>query len=194
VIMIGLVKPSLSDSRAATDRVTRRGPTPGRAIASRGSGCGTAVNRGAHRRMRPSTCRRWDDNSEERMSAVTRLLTFVDLDDRANDDATSVSARHEAELADGSRVLLLDDRGWTSSGPCDTWSYTSVEDVVSEARTVVGPDKPFGSQSQEDTEVNHWAFLQRIAQRRGVVTDAAELRQLPHDVVVSPRLLARIQA
>lgn len=51
------------------------------------------------------------------MSAVTRLLTFVDLGDRANDDATSVSARQEAELADGSRVLLLDDRGWGSSGP-----------------------------------------------------------------------------
>lgn len=59
---------------------------------------------------------------------------------------------------------------------------------------MVGPDEPFGSRSQEDAEANHWAFLQQIAQRRGVVTDAAELRQLPHDVVVSPRLLARIQA
>ncbi len=68
------------------------------------------------------------------MSAVTRLVTFVDLDDRANDDASSVSARHEAELADGSRVLLLDDRGWASSGPCDIWAYVSVKDVVSEAR------------------------------------------------------------
>ena len=57
---------------------------------------------------------------------------------------------------------------------------------------MVGPDEPCGSQSQKDAEAHHWAFLQHIAQRRGVVTDAAELRQLPHDVV-GPRLLARIQ-
>jgi hypothetical protein len=43
-------------------------------------------------------------------------------------------------------------------------------------------------------EADHWASLQQIAQRQGVVTDAAELRQLPHDVVLSPGLLPRIRA
>lgn len=47
--------------------------------------------------------------------------------------------------------------------------------------------------SQEDMEADHWAFLQQIAQRQGVVVDAAELRQLPHDVVLSQRLLARLR-
>ncbi len=41
-------------------------------------------------------------------------------------------------------------------------------------------------------EADHWAYLQQIAQRQGVVTNAAELRQLPHDVVLSPGLLARL--
>lgn len=52
-----------------------------------------------------------------RVAPVTRLVTFVDMDDRANDDYLSVSARHEAVLADGRRVLLLRDRGWGESGP-----------------------------------------------------------------------------
>jgi hypothetical protein len=43
-------------------------------------------------------------------------------------------------------------------------------------------------------EKAHWTYLQQIAERQGVPTDAAELRRLPHDVVLSERLLARIGA
>lgn len=125
------------------------------------------------------------------MSGVTRLVSFVDADNQA-DDRISVSARHEVELADGSRVLLLNDRGWCASGPPNIWAATSVEDIQETTRMVVGPDEQFGDRSQEDMEADHWASLQQIAQRQGVVVDAAELRQLPHDVVLSPRLLARI--
>ena len=53
------------------------------------------------------------------MAAVTRLVTFVDIDDAddAGPDARSMSvtARHEAVLADGRRVVLLDDRGWSGT-------------------------------------------------------------------------------
>lgn len=41
-------------------------------------------------------------------------------------------------------------------------------------------------------EADHWASLQQIAQRQGVTVDAAVLRQLPHDVVLSQQVLARI--
>lgn len=122
---------------------------------------------------------------------MTRLVTFADVDDQA-DDQISVSARHEVELADGSRVLLLNDRGWSASGPPNIWAATSVEDIQETTRAVVGPDEPFGDRSQEDMEADHWASVQQIAQRQGVVMDAAEFRQLPHDVVLSPRLLAYI--
>lgn len=57
---------------------------------------------------------------------------------------------------------------------------------------VVGPDEPPDGRSYEDEEAAHWAFLQQIAQRQGVVVDAAELKQLPHDVVLSHRILSRI--
>ncbi|MGH3518694.1 MAG: hypothetical protein ACRDQ7_15005 [Haloechinothrix sp.] len=100
-----------------------------------------------------------------------------------------MSARHEAELDDGSRVLLLDDRGW---GESRGWNTTSVEDMRETARVVVGPDEPPDGRSYEKMEADHWAFLQQIAQRQGVVVDAAELRQLPHDVVFSQRVLSRI--
>ncbi|MEV4163197.1 hypothetical protein [Nonomuraea dietziae] len=115
-------------------------------------------------------------------------MTFVDVDDQAA-DTISVSARHEAELVDGTRVLLLNDRGWGSS---QGWAATSVADIQETTRAVVGPDEPFGGRSQEDMEADHWASLQQLAQRQGVIVDAAALRQLPHDVVLSQQVLARI--
>ncbi len=43
-------------------------------------------------------------------------MTLVDVNDQGSvAGQMSVSARHEAVLADGRHVLLLDGRGWTSS-------------------------------------------------------------------------------
>ena len=142
------------------------------------------------------------------MSAVTRLVTFVDLAEGVGDTRqTSFSARHEAMLLDGRRMLLLDDRGWSWSSPIsfqagdhdsrreqqpDSWAMTSVEEIEQTARMVVGPDEPFEGSSQEDAEQGHWAYLSDLLRQHGVVVDASDLRRLPHDVVLSDRLLARV--
>jgi hypothetical protein len=120
----------------------------------------------------------------------------------------SVSARHEAELRDGRRVLLLDGRGWTAElmqrrlpdgavvqeDVSDIWAVTSVEEIEQSARTVVGPDEPFAGYTREEVEDGHWAHLSDVLRQDGVVVDAKELRQLPHDVTLSERLLARLRS
>jgi len=127
------------------------------------------------------------------VTPVTRLVTFVDVDvDVDVPRRMSVSARHEAVLVGGRRVLLLDDRGWSASGPPNIWVMTSVEDIVDTARMVVGPDEPFGGRSHEDMETDHWVQLTEVLRKQGVVADALELKRLPHEVVLSERLLARV--
>jgi len=121
------------------------------------------------------------------------MVTFVDVDDDVADARRiSVSARHVAVLVNGRRVLLRNDRGWSVSGPPNIWALTSVEDIVHTARLVVGPDEPFGGRSHEDMEADHWAELAEVLRQQGFVTDALELKRLPHDVVLSERLLARV--
>jgi hypothetical protein len=128
----------------------------------------------------------------EHMVAVARLVTLVELHD-ADARRMSVSARHEAELVDGRRVVLLDDRGWSSSANVpDIWAVTSMEDIEKTARMVVGPDEPHGGISEDDMEADHWAFLSELLGRQGVVVDARELKRLPHDLVLGERLLARV--
>jgi hypothetical protein len=143
------------------------------------------------------------------MAAVTHLVTLVDFNhDVVDPRRMSVSARHEAVLADGRRVLLLDDRGWTAAAltaswvgevpdgdswrdQTDIWAVTSAEDVEETARVVVGPDEPPDGHSQADAEADHWAYLADVLRQQGVVVDAMELKRLPHDVVLSERLLPR---
>lgn len=126
------------------------------------------------------------------MSGLRRLVTIADVHPRADDDddILRVSARLELELAGGTRVVLLNDRGWGGGG----WASSSVSEVQRITRDVVGPDEPFGDRSQEDMAMLHWTSLLETARRHGVLTDVAELWQLPHDVVLTPRLLGRIES
>jgi hypothetical protein len=141
--------------------------------------------------------------------AVVRLVTVVDVrDDEADAHRMSVSARHEAVLADGRRVLLLDGRGWTSAlmrmripddgvlreDVTDIWAVTSVEEIEKSARIVVGPDEPFDGHTREELEAGHWDHLSDVLRQQGVAADARELKQLPHDVMLSERLLARVRS
>ncbi len=131
------------------------------------------------------------------MCRVTRLVTHVELRD-AGDRWMSVSARLEAVLEDGRRLTLLDDRGWTESlggeGGAGIWAGISVAEIEETARTVVGPDEPFAGHTQADMERTHWVHLAGVLIAHGVRVDGHRLRQLPHEVVLDGRLLARLGA
>jgi hypothetical protein len=110
-----------------------------------------------------------------------------------------VSARLEAVLDDGGRVLLLGGRGWTEGlrGPGadqihDLWTATSEDHIVETARVVVGPDEPYGGRSAKDMETGHWQTLAETLHAHGVAIDGAQLARLPHDVVLSDGLRARL--
>jgi hypothetical protein len=122
-------------------------------------------------------------------SGVDRLETVVDIPAGGPDPRSmSFSALHQAVLVDGRRIVLLDDRGWTSSWGPGVPPIPSVEEIEDTARVVVGPDERFGEHTQADMENDHWDALAGVLVQQGVAVDAQELRQLPHDVVVSGRL------
>lgn len=126
------------------------------------------------------------------VASVTRLVTFVDVDDdAAHDRQVSYSVRHEAVLVDGRHVPVLLDRGWSESGPSDIWARTSVAHIVDIARMVVGPDEPFDGRSYSDMEAEYWAMVTEVLRQQGIVEDVRDVRRLQHDVVLSNRLLAR---
>ena len=126
---------------------------------------------------------------------VTRLVTRVEVDDSIADPRRlSATASHEAVLSNGDQVLLLDDRGWSISGPPGIWTTTTPGEIADTARAVVGPDEPFAGYSQEDMEASHWNALATVLRRQGINVEGPALRELPHDVVLGKQLLARLRA
>jgi hypothetical protein len=132
------------------------------------------------------------------MPRVVRIVTLADVREDADPHGISVSTRQEAVLEDGRRLLLLDDRGWSSTlggagaSEVDVWALTSEHEIAETTRMVVGPDEPFGGRSQADMEADHWNALADKLRAQGVTVDGSELMQLPHDVVLSNQLLARL--
>jgi hypothetical protein len=135
---------------------------------------------------------------------IARLVTFVDIAD-VGDSQLSFSARLDALLVDGRRIVLLDDRGWSQSGilfsrgappvqndPSSPWDGVTRSQLEDTARTVVGPDEAFGDYTTAEMANAHWTHLAASLEKHGVVVDATDLRALRHDVVLSDRLLARL--
>lgn len=124
------------------------------------------------------------------MITPRRLISFADANiNPSHPEQVSIRVRFELELADGRRVLLLNDRGWGSSR---TWSELTMEHILRNARDVVGPDEPPQGRSREEEANLYWAAMQRTLQRQGVAVGADDLRQLPHDVLLSDGLLAKV--
>lgn len=136
---------------------------------------------------------------------LTRLVTFVDIH-AADDSQLSFSARHDVLLADGRRIVLLDDRGWSQSrihffGDSEPttrnegsspWDGVTRAHIEAAARTVVGPDEAYGDYTQSEIDEAHWAYLSGTLEKHGIDVDATDLRALSHEVELSDRLLARI--
>ncbi|GAA5107223.1 hypothetical protein [Haloechinothrix salitolerans] len=116
----------------------------------------------------------------------------MELDGPTDRDRVSCSAHLRAETSDGQAILLLDDRGWSSSGPTNIWAYQTVEDIESTARTVVGPDEPRSGQTYDEADAEYWDALADTVRRYGVEIDPTELATLPHDVELSRSVLAQL--
>jgi hypothetical protein len=93
---------------------------------------------------------------------------------------------HEfADLDDGRRLALHEERGFTTTGQ---WRYLTLENLERDVRTTVRPD-------EDDTGDEHpWEWLAGLLQSPGVEATAEELQLLPYHVEFSERLRARLEA
>ena len=136
------------------------------------------------------------------MPGVARLITFADLREGSTYASASVSARHEAVLTDGRRVLIFDDRGWSWSAhrgspgqdtiTLDPWISSTLEEIERTARVVVGPDEPRPGQTQDEAAAAHWWYVADLLDARGAEATPRALAHVPHDVVVSDALRDRV--
>lgn len=126
---------------------------------------------------------------------VVSLGVWCDyVDEHALDDTARFRVEEFATLSDDRRIQLSADRGWSVKGsggmPLDElWRHLTVEDIKNDALNVVLPDDAEVTGDEHD-----WRRLAQRLRAFGVDTTPEELRGLPHDVVLSARLQARVAA
>jgi hypothetical protein len=92
-----------------------------------------------------------------------------------------------ADLSDGRRITLHDERGYSTSGPSDPWRYQTVESVEADVRTTVLPD-------DDDGEEHPWEWLVELLHAQGIDASTDELKRVPYRVELSERLLAKLRS
>lgn len=119
-------------------------------------------------------------------AAPVRLVARSDAPARPR-TTVAVECVLELELADGRRVPLLTDRGWSSSAG---WDGLTPSEVAETAVAVTGPDEPAPGMTAAQEEDAHWEHLAALAQAAGVMIRAGALRALPLETEASASLEA----
>ena len=152
-------------------------------------------------RNRTSTTRHRMPNGRESFPAygsnmgiqVVRLEAWCDFVDLVGPQLTFRISEF-AVLADGRRVLLHDQRGFTTSThrsghklPVDPWGHLTLEELERSILTTVLPDD-----AEETGEQHPWDWLSGRLGAQGVNVRPEELRPVPYVVVFSERLRKRV--
>jgi hypothetical protein len=121
-------------------------------------------------------------------------------EDTSSPGGLSFRVSEFAVLDDGRRLTLHEERGWTQwvrrgappgeqltedPGP---WSLMTRQSVIQDTLNVVLPD------DDDPAEAHPYEWLAELLAARGVSATAAELRAVPYDVELSPRLEERLAA
>lgn len=116
---------------------------------------------------------------------------ICDLRPQRLDDSRSMSfsVSEFVALADGQRVILHEERGFTiglrsTSGtdPGDIRDHETPDSIIRNVLNVVLPD------DDEPAEDHPWSWLAELARARGLDVTAEDLRGLPYGVILTDRV------
>ena len=116
---------------------------------------------------------------------VRRLGARCDL---VADESTrlSFSVAEFADLQDGRRVMLHQQRGFSIGGAADVWDHLTPDVLRRDVLTTVLPD------DDEPADEHPYEWLVGLLAPHGVGSSVEELRRVPYVVEFSDRLSARL--
>lgn len=128
-----------------------------------------------------------EDDYGEQLSAMGVTSQRFQADIQELKRSASFRVSEFAVLADGRRLVLHEERGFsTTNSSGDPWRFLTLGGVEAAVRTTVLPD-------EADTEDEHpWEWLAAMVRAHGVDMSADRLRSLPYEVEFSERLLSRL--
>jgi hypothetical protein len=102
--------------------------------------------------------------------------------DRSDRPGLNVSVTEFADLADGRRLLLHQERGFSTSA-----THMSAEHARQDVLTTV-----LGDDAEITGEEHPWDWLASLISRHGVAATAEQLKAVPYVIEFGPRLSAQL--
>jgi len=103
----------------------------------------------------------------------------------ASPGSVSFDVHEFAVLADGRRLVLHRERGFSLSGPSDPWAFLTAASIEADVRTTVLPD-------EDGPDEHPYAWLAGLLHAHGVTASAQQLRAVPYVVELSDRVRQRL--
>jgi hypothetical protein len=133
----------------------------------------------------------WQEDAP--VAAVVRLGAECELT-RESGPELAFRVTEFADLADGRRLVLRADRGFTSrlhgpgaDEPGAAWRHETLAGLADDVLATVLPDD-----AEETGEEHPWRELAGLLRDRGVAVAADELRRVPYVVELGDRVRARL--
>ncbi|MGO3760410.1 MAG: hypothetical protein ACTJF3_04395 [Glutamicibacter arilaitensis] len=120
---------------------------------------------------------------EDPMRTLEKFLSLAEAE--PNSEQVSVYVLLKAQLENGQCILVLDDRGWSTS---ENWSRAEPAAIRETTLTVVGPGEPAPGASRAQAFRDYWKCIRSLLAAQGIHLSIEELMALEHEVRFGPRL------
>ncbi|MFC9935801.1 hypothetical protein [Glutamicibacter sp. NPDC127525] len=123
------------------------------------------------------------------MRTIEKLASWVEAEPGSKQARVRVLL--QAQLDDGLFIVVLDDRGWSSS---EEWAQVTPAGIRETALVVVGPDEPAPGWTRAEELHAYWQYIQSILAAQQLHASIDELMALDHEVQFGPRLQCLLTA
>lgn len=123
------------------------------------------------------------------MKAIAKFLSLAEAE--AGSTQVSVGVLFQAQLEDGSCIVVLDDRGFSASAK---WQQATPEGIRETTLSVVGPDEPAPGRTQAEALHDYWEYIRSLLAAEQIHVPTEELMNAPHEVRFGPRLQRLLDA
>ncbi|MDE0579887.1 MAG: hypothetical protein OXI29_08440 [bacterium] len=125
--------------------------------------------------------------SDQEVTALTSVTALCAVCDRRDDWSDDWSQRFSigefAILETGDRIALHFERGFTLSSMPGDFESIPANLLIEQIHDVVASD------DDEISLSNRWLWLAGLANKRGLEVTAAQLRELPYEILITDRVV-----
>ena len=117
------------------------------------------------------------------MKAIAKFPSLAEAEPGSTQ--VSVGVLFQAQLEDGRCIVLLDDRGFSTSAQ---WQQVTPAEIRATSLVVVGPDEPSPGQTQAEALHDYWEYIASLLAAQQIQEPTEELVKLEHEFRFGPRL------